>query len=128
MQKSIGKKILIAEDDALLRSVLVDSFAFEGFEVLIAGNGAEALDTALTDHPDIIMLDIQMPIMDGMEMLDNLRSDEWGKSAEVVLLTNFGDQDRVAKAMEKGALVYLVKKDWKVEDIVNKVKSTLKLV
>jgi CheY-like chemotaxis protein len=76
----------------------------------------------------MILLDIQMPVMDGLEMLDNLRQDKWGKQAEVILLTNFSGMDKVAKAAERGAYDYLVKSDWKNEEIIKKVKTKLGMV
>jgi CheY-like chemotaxis protein len=128
MINQIKKKVLIAEDDDSLLSVLSDNFSIDGFTVFGAVNGKEALDMALTEHPDLILLDIQMPVMDGLEMLDKLREDDWGKHAEVILLTNFADTDKVARAAEKGAYDYLVKSDWKTEDIVKKVKNKLKMI
>lgn len=128
MAKLNNKKVLIAEDEASLLNVLVDSFTIEGFTVLSAANGEEALSLVLKEHPDMILLDIQMPVMDGLEMLEKLRQDEWGKSAEVILLTNFSDAGKVAEAAEKGAYDYLVKSDWKIEEIVEKVKNKLGIV
>lgn len=128
MAKANNKKILIAEDDESTLNVLADSFAIAGFIVLSAVNGAAALELALKEHPDIILLDIQMPVMGGLEMLGKLRQDEWGKSAEVILLTNFGDAGKIAEATGKGAYDYLVKSDWKTDDIIEKVKSKLGLV
>lgn len=125
MTNQIDKRILIAEDDESLLSVLSDNFTIAGFTVLGAVNGQEALNLALSEHPDMILLDIQMPVMDGLETLTKLRQDEWGKSAEVILLTNFSDTEKVAKAAGEGAYDYLVKSDWKIDDIVNKVKNKL---
>ena len=128
MVKSNNKKILIAEDDESLLNVLSDSFTIAGFTVLVAVNGQEALALALSEHPDIILLDIQMPVMDGLEALKELRQDDWGKTAEVILLTNFSDMEKIAKAAEKGAYDYLIKSDWKVEDIISRVKNKLGVV
>lgn len=118
-------KVLIADDDEALRNVLVDSFTFEGFNILKATNGQEALDVALREHPDIILLDILMPVMDGLEMLEKLRQDEWGKSADVILLTNLNDAGRVAKAAQEGAFEYLVKTDKTTKQIIKVVKDKL---
>ena len=127
MTKPNNKKVLIAEDDESLLNVLADSFSLEGFTVLTAVNGAVALESALKEHPDMILLDIQMPVMDGLTMLDNLRHDKWGGSAEVILLTNFSEAEKVAKAARHGAYDYLIKSDWKIEDIIKKVKEKLGL-
>jgi len=128
MTKSNHKKVLIIEDDESLLNVLADNFSAEGFTVLTAVDGAAGLTSALKERPDIILLDIQMPVMGGLEMLDKLRQDKWGKLAEVILLTNFSDTDKIAEAAEKGAYDYLVKSDWKTEDIIKKVKNKLGLV
>lgn len=82
-------------------------------------------DVALLWHPDLILLDIVMPKMDGMTMLAQLREDEWGKTARVITLTNLSDTEKVAEAIEHGSYEYLVKSDWKIEDVVAKVREKL---
>lgn len=120
-----AKKILIVEDEQDIREALVDKFSREGFAVFEARNGEEGLARAFTEHPDLILLDIVMPVMDGITALNKLREDEWGKHVPVILLTNLNDDEKVANAMEKGAFGYLVKSDWKIEDVVTKVKARL---
>jgi len=118
-------KILIVEDEIIYLNVFADKFQEEGFKVFQAKNGKDGLDAALKEHPNLILLDIAMPVMDGLTMLGKLREDKWGKDAEVILLTNYSDADKVAEAGERGAFEYLVKKDWRVEDLVEKVKEKL---
>lgn len=74
------KKILIVEDEESLLKTLGEKFTLEGFEVVKAQNGVEGLRVALQEHPDLILLDIVMPVMGGMEMLGKLRQDDWGKN------------------------------------------------
>ncbi|TSC95257.1 MAG: response regulator receiver modulated diguanylate cyclase [Parcubacteria group bacterium Licking1014_1] len=119
------KKILIVEDDAVMLSTLTDNFIKEGFEIIKAGDGKEGLETALREHPDLILLDILMPVMDGMTMLKKLREDAWGKDAKVIMLTNLSDNKDVAEAIEQGSYDYLVKSDWKIEDAVAKIRDRL---
>ncbi|MFA6105227.1 MAG: response regulator [Patescibacteria group bacterium] len=119
------KKLLIVEDERTLLKVLKERFSKEGYEVSTAGDGAVALEMALTDHPDLILLDIVMPIMDGMTVLKKLRGNEWGKDVPVVLLTNLNIADKVADALDRGVYDYLVKSDWSLEDIVTKVNERL---
>ena len=119
------KIILIVEDEASMLAALRDKLSHAGFIILEAKNGQEGLTSALTNHPDLILLDIIMPIMDGMTMLDNLRLDPWGKSVPVVLLTNLSEADKVAASLRQGVYDYLIKSDWKLEDIVKKVKTKL---
>ncbi len=119
-------KIVIAEDDALLLRSLGDRFTKEGFTVFPAKNGVEAVKFSLENHPDIILLDIVMPIMDGMAALKRIREDAWGKDASIILLTNLSDAEKVAEAVSYGVYDFLIKIDWKLEELVKKVLSRLK--
>lgn len=124
---SNGKnKILIVEDDIDLLEILIKKFVSEKFIVFQAPNGKIGLDEAFNNHPDLILLDILMPVMDGMTMLVKLREDSWGKNTPVILLTNLSDEQKVAEAMQHGVYDYLVKADWKIDDVVNKVRAKLK--
>jgi len=118
-------KILIVEDEEPLLNALTDKFSREGMEVITAKNGQEGLDVALAKKPDLILLDVIMPKMDGITMLEKLREDKWGENVEVILLTNLTDADKVSEAVEKGVRDYLIKSDWKLEDVVKKVKEKL---
>ncbi len=126
MGEKLNKKILIVEDEAPLRNAVTDILSFEGFTVFQAKNGQEGLDLALKEHPDLILLDLMMPIMDGLTMLEKLRQDaEFGKTAAVILLTNINDPEKVAMATEAGSYDFLVKSDWNIEDVVKKIKGRL---
>lgn len=120
------QSILIVEDDIPELNALRDKLTREGFATLEAKNGEEGLATALSQHPDLILLDIIMPVMDGMTMLKKLRAEtEWGKTAKVIMLTNLSDNKMVANAIEQGSHEYLVKCDWKIEDVVAKIRERL---
>lgn len=123
--EQIKKTVLIVEDEPSLQRALGDHFSREGIAVLAAKNGQEGLDVALREHPGVILLDIVMPVMDGMTMLTKLREDAWGKDAHVVLLTNLVDNKEIVEAMKTGVFDYLVKSDWKIDDVVAKVKQKL---
>ncbi len=123
--KSEEKKILVVEDDEHLRRALVEKLAREGFSVCEAENGAEGIEVALRERPDLILLDIVMPKVDGLTMLSHLRKDAWGKSAKVIMLTNLSDEESVMKSLNEAAFDYLVKADWKLEDIVRKIRERL---
>lgn len=120
-------KLVIAEDDALLLRSLKDRFVREGFTVFPAQNGVEAVKLSLEHHPDVILLDIVMPIMDGMTALKRIREDEWGKTASVMILTNLSDSEKVAEAVSQGVYDFLIKIDWKLDELVKKVRSQLKI-
>lgn len=119
------KKILIIEDEDVLIDALFDKFTGSGFEVIKAKDGQEGYTSAIKHHPDLILLDIIMPVMDGMSMLEKLRSDPWGKDVKVILLTNLSDPGKVKQSLSKGVRDYLIKSDWKLDDIVKKVREKL---
>lgn len=121
-------KILIVEDEEDLREAMVDKLTREGFQVNEAKNGEEGLEVALKERPDLILLDIVMPKMDGMTMMKKLRkTNTWGEKVPVILLTNLSaSDDKIIKAIvENEPSYYLVKSDWKVGDVVQKVKEEL---
>jgi DNA-binding response OmpR family regulator len=87
------RSILIVEDDRAIRELYLLKFQLEGFDVRVACDGQEGLAVAHEFHPDLILLDLMMPIMKGDEMLAKLRSEEWGASIRVVVLTNLSKDE-----------------------------------
>lgn len=121
------KKILIIEDETSLRHALKEKLTHEGFFVLEGKNGVEGLEVALREHPDLLLLDLSMPKMGGLEMAKKLREDAWGKTAKIIILTNIsGDMNTVAESMNNEIFDYFIKSDIKIEDVVIKVKEHLK--
>lgn len=119
------KTILVVDDEQDLRDALSAAFEDEGFIVLKAADGQSGLDSALEHKPDLIMLDLKMPNIGGLEVLKQLRADEWGQNARVMILTALDDMQSISQALDQGGLEYLVKTDWKLEEIVQKVKKRL---
>lgn len=119
------KIILIVEDESSLLLVLHDRLREEGFQIFKAADGKEGLKLALEEHPDLILLDLLMPVMNGVEMLKELRKDEWGKEASVMVLTNLSTDEKLAEVREFGVTDYLVKSDWKIEDVVQKINNKI---
>jgi DNA-binding response OmpR family regulator len=119
------KKILIVEDELPLMKALTEKFQQAQFTVFQATDGQSGLAAALKENPEMILLDILMPNMDGLEMLEKLRKDKNGKSIPVILLTNLGDMEYISQSVKLGISGYLVKSDWKLEEIVQKVKEKL---
>jgi two-component system alkaline phosphatase synthesis response regulator PhoP len=119
-------KVLIIEDQPSLSGALKDKFIRAGFRVLIAEDGKKGLKAALKDKPDIIILDILMPFMDGLTMLGKLREDPWGEKVKVIMLTNISEPDLLTQSLTKSAVKYLVKSDWTINDVVKKVKKELR--
>ncbi len=120
-----AQQVLIIEDDTSLREVLSEKFKKEQFNVIEAKNGQEGLDAALEKHPDIILLDIIMPVMDGITMLSRLRKDSWGKDASVIIITNLSDGKEVEEALAKGVHDFLVKSNWKIAELVEIVRKKI---
>ncbi|MCX6766342.1 MAG: response regulator [Candidatus Moranbacteria bacterium] len=120
------KTILIVEDELPMLKALADKFSLEGFEILEAKDGAEGLETAISKKPDLIILDIFMPVMDGKAMFEKLRQDAWGKTVPVIILTNLNPDDKtLEQLMKNGPSYYFIKSKWKLEELVSKVKKEL---
>jgi len=124
-QNKKKKKILIIEDEALQLKLLGDVFAAEGFDVLKAGDGEEGLRVALKERPDLILLDIILPRMNGITVLKELRKDSWGKNVPVVILTNLVEVEKAKEALEEGVYDFLIKANCSLDEIVKKVKEGL---
>ena len=121
---SAKKSVLIVEDDIALRRVLVDKLTDEGYNVLQAADGNQGLQHAFDDHPDIILLDIFMPNMDGVSMLAKLRSkDAWGKHVPILVLTNSTDAQTIAKVSSFEGTEFLIKSEWSLEALVARIKE-----
>jgi len=120
-----SKTILVIEDEVSLNNALSMILEKNQFTVLKAKNGQEGLAIALSKHPDLILLDLLMPVMDGMTMLKELRKDNWGSMVPVFILTNDGDVDKATEAVTAGAYAYLIKSNWNLTDVVAKIKEKL---
>jgi CheY-like chemotaxis protein len=121
------KTILIVEDDQFLLEILRDVFSKAGFNVILSRNGEEGLKTVLEKNPDLILIDILMPKMDGITMLQKIRENPQGKNIPAIVLTNLNDNETINKALESGAYDFLVKSDWEPKDLVNRAKEKLGL-
>jgi PleD family two-component response regulator len=119
------KKILIVDDEAPILNGISDKFTHEGFSVVKAVDGKDGLDKALQEHPDFILLDNLMPNADGFYLLENLRKDDWGKSARVIMWSNSHDSRTIARAKLLGILDFMIKSDWEYRDVVKKVNNFL---
>jgi DNA-binding response OmpR family regulator len=126
--KQTEKTILIVEDDIPVLKVLHDKFTREGYRVLQARDGEDGLKTALNEHPDLILLDIIIPKMDGLTMMKKLRAENsFGKSVPVIILSNLDpDAGGVNLSITEGEPTdYLVKTDWSINALVEKIKKQL---
>lgn len=122
-----GKHIvLVVEDERTMRDILVDRFELEGFAVLAAGDGREGLQMALKHRPDIIILDILLPKMDGVTVTEALKRDVWGKTVPIVYLTNLETPPKRLKEVCKNCeFDYIVKVAARLEEVIDVVKRRL---
>jgi len=104
---------------------LSNSLEDKGFNIFKSTDGKEGLEVVLKEHSDLRLLDIIMPEVDGLTMLEKLREDEWGKTVEVILLTNLFDVDQGKEVREKGPAEFLVKSNWAIDDIIKKLEEKL---
>lgn len=118
-------KILVAEDDKLISGSLCDALKVSGFEAEAALDGEEAVAKARQVLPDLILLDIMMPKLDGISVLWELKSAPETAKIPVVVLTNIGDVETISKIVQAGAVDYLLKSDQSVDDIIQKVRDVL---
>ena len=121
------KILLLVDDEELVLKAISSQFEGDKVKVLTARDGEEGLKLALENHPDLILLDLVMPKLDGMTMLDRLRKDDWGKNVDVIILTNLGDAEKVSQAVEHGTFEYLVKVEWNINEVIKKIKNKLGL-
>lgn len=117
--------ILIVEDEALIAAAYAKKFELSGFRATVAPDGKRGLELALADHPDCILLDLMMPVMDGWAFLKKLRKDPWGANALVMLLTNVSDVQLVSDRLQYGVFDFLVKSNYTPAEIVEQVANRL---
>lgn len=123
--KSIS--VLIVEDEKMLADMYATKFSMEGFTAAQANDGQAGFDAATANPPDIILLDIIMPKLDGFTVLKQLRAQEQTKNVPIILLTNLGQDEDIKKGKELGATDYFVKANHTPAEVVNKVKEVLHL-
>ena len=120
------KNILLVEDDELLSGSMSGSLERAGYGVEVSGGGAEALKLALNNHPDIILLDIILPGMSGLEVLKKLRADDWGKFVPVIILSNVDTDEDIMLAVKQSAQAYLIKANTSMHTVLETIEQLLK--
>ncbi len=127
MHEQTPHKLLVVEDSAPLRLVLAEKLRDEKFEVLEAGGGEEGLKMASEQKPDMIITDIVMFPMDGLEMASRIRSSgQWGKDVHIIALTNQNSAEEEGRLTNLKLTAYLVKAETGLDDVVARVKAVLK--
>lgn len=123
--RDAGATVLLVEDDQLLRKAAESALRRDGFRVLAAANGEEALQTVATEVPDLVLLDLVMPGIQGYDVLRALKSDPATADVPVVILTNLGQGADVQRAMEAGAVAYAIKADLALQELTALVRKVL---
>jgi two-component system, chemotaxis family, sensor kinase CheA len=118
-------KILIVEDDPLMARMYQKIFSFEGYEVDSAADGEEGLEKARTGKPTLILLDIMMPKMNGLQLLEKLKLDPEIKKIPVIMLTNLAGQQDAETALTLGAVKYIIKSEFEPKEVADMVKEIL---
>jgi DNA-binding response OmpR family regulator len=118
-------KIAIIEDDPVINQMYRMKFEADGFEVQIADNGKRGVEMVEGFLPDIILLDLQMPNMDGAEALTEIRSHDWGKDIPVIILTNLGEEEAPKELKALNIHSYIVKADLTPRQVVARAKEAL---
>lgn len=118
-------KILLVDDDKDLCDLYKETLTSEGFKVKIAENGEEALSEIMKERPDLIILDIMMPKIHGIDTLDILKATPETKDIKIVILSALSDQKMIQRAKDFGALDYIVKSESDTATVINRIKEAL---
>lgn len=119
------KKILLVEDDPLLIDIYTTKFQDAGFEIKVVDNGEQVLSTLEKEHPDLVLLDIVLPNMDGWEILRTVKEQKKLKDIPVVILSNLGQKEEISKGLELGAALYLIKAHFTPSEVVEEIKKLI---
>lgn len=117
-----NKTVLIVEDEKSARQALKSKIKEYGYNILEAKDGQEGLNLAFDKHPDLIILDLIMPVKSGQQLLTELRRDEWGKNVAVIILTNSASTENVFDSLQHSAQDYFVKTDITLSDLIDDIK------
>lgn len=120
-----ANKILIIEDDTALNKIYQNKLQREGYDVAIALDGREGIKMVDIEKPNIILLDILLPKLNGREVLKKLKENPQTSSIPVLILSNLSEMDEVMKGLEEGAVDYMIKSEHSLEEVVERIKSIL---
>jgi DNA-binding response OmpR family regulator len=118
-------KILIVDDDEMIRLMYQKIFVFNNFDAEIAADGEEGVQKAQSLSPDLVLLDVMMPKLTGLQVLEKLKADEKTKNIPVVMLTSLDGQQDAKEALSKGAVRYIVKSEYEPKEVAVMVKEVL---
>lgn len=119
-------KILIIEDDKFLRELITRKLTDEGFNIIEAVDGEDGLKKIKESKPDLVLLDLILPSIDGFEVLSKIKADASIASIPIIILSNLGQKEEVEKGLKMGAVDYLIKAHFTPGEIIEKIKNVLK--
>lgn len=125
MEKTEKKTILVVEDERNMYDALKEKFEKEGYNVVLAADGEQGLERAITLKPDLILLDLILPKLNGVEVLQKLREDEWGKDAKVIVLSNLTYLGEDVESLEHKVEDHMIKTEVKLEEVIDRVAKAL---
>lgn len=125
MADTVSKSILVVEDDQFYSSIFKKKLTLEGFNVTLAADGEQGLKAARENLHNLILLDMVMPVKDGIQTLKELKADETLKKIPVIILSNLGQEADIEETKLLGAADYIVKSNMSIQDMVEKVKKYL---
>lgn len=117
--------VLLVEDDKPIVEILKRTLKENNIDIIVGYDGKEGLKLAVENHPDLILLDIVMPTMDGLTMLKTLRENDWGKTVKVLVITNLSNPVSETEATDLNVEGYIIKSDWRLDEIIGKIKKLL---
>ncbi len=122
----MAKKILIIEDDKFLRELIAQKLIKEGYNIVEAVDGEKGIKSVKDEKPDLVLLDLILPGIDGFEVLSKIKEDPVLSQVPVIILSNLGQKDDIERGLKIGAADYLIKAHFTPGEIVEKVKTILK--
>lgn len=121
----MAKNILIVEDDEFLRNLLNTKLSSEGFKVTFAIDGQEGIKKIKDEKPSLILLDLLLPLVDGFEVLESAKNNADTKSIPVIILSNLDRKEDIDKGLKMGAIDYIIKSQFTIEEIIKKIKQAV---
>jgi len=122
----MAKKILVVEDDKFLRELIVQKLIKEGYDIAEAVDGEKGLKNIKDEKPDLVLLDLILPGIDGFEVLAKMKEDVAMAQIPVIILSNLGQKDDIERGLKMGAVDYLIKAHFTPGEIIEKIKTALK--
>ena len=125
--ENTGEKILIIDDAEDLRETMSEILEIKGYNATTASNGIEGVDMAVEQHPDLILLDLRMPDIDGFEVIRRIRNhdDKWGETAKILILTASGESDEIPDDIGFSPVDFLLKTEYGIDNIAGRIEEKL---